>query len=78
MEHLARGQDLPRNPSRIPIPKETAAPASQPDPALQAEYPSEIKQAQDPSEKAKAKVEQADLDMFQLYANLLPIDAKYT
>jgi hypothetical protein len=39
---------------------------------------SEIKQAQEAAEKAKAKGEQqAAADMFQLYANLLLIDAKY-
>ncbi len=58
-------------------PKETAAVASQAEPALQAEYVSDIKQAQDAAEKAKAKAEQAGLDMFQLYANLLSINTKY-
>jgi hypothetical protein len=57
-------------------PKETAATDSQPDPDLQAEYMSGIKQAH-ATEKAKAKAEQAALDMFQLYANLLSINAKY-
>jgi hypothetical protein len=51
--------------------KETAAAASQADPALQAEYVSDIKQAQEAAEKAKAKGEQATTDMFQLYTNLL-------
>ncbi len=36
-------------------PKETAAAASQADPALQADYMSDIKQAQEAAEKAKAK-----------------------
>ncbi len=57
--------------------KKTAATASQPDPDLWAEYIPGIKQAQDATEKAKAKAEQAALDMFQLYANLLSIKAKY-
>ncbi len=59
-------------------PKETAATASQPDPTLWAEYLFEIKQAQDATEKAKTKAEQAVSDMFQLYANLLSINAKYS
>ncbi len=57
-------------------PKETAATASQPNPVLQAEYMPEIKQAQDTTEKAKAKAEQAALDLFQIYFNLLSIDVK--
>ncbi len=58
-------------------PKETAVAASQAHPALQAEYMSDIKQAQDTAEKVKANGEQAAADMFQLYANLLPINTKY-
>ncbi len=46
-------------------PKETAAAASPADPALQAEYMSDIKQAQEATQKAKAKGEQAAEDMFQ-------------
>jgi hypothetical protein len=42
-------------------PKETAAVASQADPALQAEYMSDIDQAQDTAEKAKVTREQAAL-----------------
>ncbi len=57
--------------------KETDATASQPDPDLQAKYVSNIKQAQEAAEKAKATAEQAALDMFQLYVNLLSINAKY-
>ncbi len=34
-------------------------------------------QAQEAAEKAKAKGEQAAMDIFQLYANLLSIDAEY-
>jgi hypothetical protein len=59
-------------------PKETAATASQPDPVLQAEYVSAIEEAKEAAEKAKAKIELAAVDMFQLYANLLSINAKYT
>jgi hypothetical protein len=62
-----RGQDLP---------KKSVAVASQADPALQAEHLSDVKQAQEATEKAKAKGEQAAADMFQLFANLLSIDAK--
>jgi hypothetical protein len=58
-------------------PKETAVTASQPDPDLQAEYVSDIKQAKEAAEKAKAKAELAATDMFQLNASLLFIDAKY-
>jgi hypothetical protein len=38
---------------------------------------SEVKQAQEDTDKAKAKEEQAAADMFQLYVNLLSVDAKY-
>ncbi len=58
-------------------PKETATTASQLDPDLRAEYLLEIKQAQDATEKAKAKAEQAALDIFQFYTNLLSINAKF-
>jgi hypothetical protein len=58
-------------------PKETAATASQADPALQAEFMSDIKQAKEAAEKAKAKTVLAAMDIFQLYANLLSINAKY-
>ncbi len=44
--------------------KETTAEESQADLALQAEYVSEIKQAQEAAEKAKTKGEQAAVDMF--------------
>jgi hypothetical protein len=57
--------------------KEAATTASQPDPDLQAEYVSDIKQAQEVAEKAKAKAEQAASNMLQLYVNLLSICAKY-
>jgi hypothetical protein len=39
---------------------------------------SEIKQAHEAADKAKAKGEQAATEMFQLYANLLSVNAKYT
>jgi hypothetical protein len=58
-------------PSKKSKPKETTAEASQADPALRAEYVSEIKQAQEAAKNAKAKQEQAATDMFQLYTNLL-------
>ncbi len=38
---------------------------------------SDIEQAKEATEKAKAKVELAAADMLQLYLNLLSIDAKY-
>jgi hypothetical protein len=52
--------------------------ASLADPSVQAEYVSDIKQTQEAAENAKAKGEQAAaVDMLQLYANLLSINAKY-
>jgi hypothetical protein len=59
-------------------PREATATSSHPDPDLQAKYVSDVKQAKEAVEKAKAKAELAVMDMFQLYANLLSIDAKYT
>ncbi len=56
----------------------TTAEARQTDLALQAEYVSEINQAQEAADMVKAKAEQATKDMFQLYANLLSVNAKYT
>jgi hypothetical protein len=46
---------------------------------LQAELVSEIKQAQKATDKARAKAkgEQATMDISQLYANLLSVNAKY-
>jgi hypothetical protein len=55
----------------------TTAEASQADPALQAELVSEINQAQEAADKAKAKGEQTTTDIIQLYVNLLSVDAKY-
>jgi hypothetical protein len=57
--------------------KEAAATAGQPDPNLQAECMSDLKKAKEATEKAKAKVELAAQDMFQLNANVLSVDAKY-
>jgi hypothetical protein len=54
----------------------TTAEASPAGPALQVDIVSEIKQAQEAADKAKAKGEQAAADMTQLYANLLLVDAK--
>jgi hypothetical protein len=45
-------------------PKEITTAASPADQSLQAEYLSEIKQAQEAAEKTKAKGEQAAMDMF--------------
>jgi hypothetical protein len=58
----------------------TTAEASQADPALQAKPVSDIRQAQEATDKAKAKAkgEQAAVDMFQLYTKLLSVYAKYT
>ncbi len=55
----------------------TTAEASPANPALQAELVSEIKKAQDDADKGKAKGEQATMDGFQLYANLLSVNARY-
>jgi hypothetical protein len=54
----------------------TTAEASPAGPALQTGIVSEIKQAQEATDKAKAKGEQASTDMSQLYAKLLLVDAK--
>jgi hypothetical protein len=58
--------------------KKNAATGSQSDQELQAEYLSEIKQAQDTTEIANANAEQDTLDIIQLYVNLLSVNAKYT
>ncbi len=55
----------------------TTAEASQADPALQADIVPETKQAQEAADKAKAKGEQAAIDMIQLCEDLLSIDTKY-
>jgi hypothetical protein len=54
----------------------TTTEASPTDSALQAELVSEIKQAQEVADKAKAKGEQAAVDMFQLNVHLLSVNAK--
>ncbi len=56
----------------------TIAEANRTDPALQAELVSEIKQAQEAADKAKARGEHAAADTIQLYMNLLSDNAKYT
>jgi hypothetical protein len=55
----------------------TTAEASPADQALQAELVSEIKQAREATDNAKAKGEGATEDTFQLYVNLLSVNAKY-
>jgi hypothetical protein len=56
----------------------TTAKASPADPALQADVISEVKQAQEGADKAKAKGEQAAADMFQFYAILLSVDKDHS
>jgi hypothetical protein len=51
------------------------ADASEPD--RQAVYQLDLKKAKESAENARAKVESAAQDMFQFYANLLAVDAKY-
>jgi hypothetical protein len=51
------------------------ADASEPD--GQAVYQLDLKKAKESAENARAKVESAAQDMFQFYANLLAVDAKY-
>ena len=46
-------------------------------PALRAEIEAELSSAQEATTEAKNRAEAAANDMFQLYANLLSIDAKY-
>ncbi len=57
--------------------KEATATAGQPDTDLEAEYLSDLKKAQEATEKAKTREELAGQDMFYLYANLLSAEAKY-
>jgi hypothetical protein len=57
--------------------KEAAATASQPNPNLQDKYLFNLEKAKEAAKKAKAKTELAAQEIFQLYANLLPVDAKY-
>jgi hypothetical protein len=46
-------------------------------PVLQAEIKDELSSAQEAAAEAKGKADQAANDMFQLYANLLSVDAKF-
>jgi hypothetical protein len=46
-------------------------------PALQAKIEAELNAAQEAVTEAKNRAEAAANDMFQLYANLLSVDAKY-
>ncbi len=57
--------------------QEAAAANDQVAPALQAEIEVELSSAQEAATEAKNRAEAAANDMFQLYANLLSIDAKY-
>jgi hypothetical protein len=57
--------------------KEAAGTAGTPGPDLQTIYQLDLKKAKKATEKAKVKSELAAQEMFQLYANLLSIDAKY-
>jgi hypothetical protein len=71
------GQDLSRSPPRSSR-KLLLQPVNLTQPCkLNACLKSEIKQAQEATEKAKAKEESAAKEMFKLYANLLSINAKY-
>jgi hypothetical protein len=53
------------------------AEAGQADPALYADLLAEIKQAKSSTDNVKAKGEHVAADMFQLYASLLSVNAKY-
>ncbi len=57
--------------------KEATAMADSPEPDLQAMYQLDLKKAREAAENARAKAESAAQDMFQFYANLLSVDAKY-
>jgi hypothetical protein len=57
--------------------KEGAVSAYAPDPELHAEYQADYKKAKFAAVAAKNKREAAATDMFQFYANLLSLDAKY-
>ncbi len=56
--------------------KEAVAIVSQPYPDLQADYVSDLEKAKEAVKKA-TNAELAAMDLFQLYANLLSVDAKY-
>ncbi len=57
--------------------QEAAAANDQVAPALQAELEAELSSAQDAAAEAKGKADQTASDMFQLYANLCSVDAKF-
>ena len=57
--------------------QEAAAANDQVAPALQAEIEAELSSAQEAAVEAKNRAELAANDMFQLYENLLSVDAKY-
>ena len=57
--------------------QEAAAANDQVAPALQAKIEAELSSAQEAATEAKNRAEAAANDMFQLYANLLSVDAKY-
>ncbi len=58
--------------------QEAAAENDKVAPALQAEIKVELSSAQEAVAEAKGRADQAASDMFQLYANLLSVDAKFT
>jgi hypothetical protein len=51
--------------------------ADAPEPNLQAMYQLDLEKAREATENTKAKAESAAQDMFQFFANLLSVDAKY-
>jgi hypothetical protein len=57
--------------------KEAAAKADASESSLRAIYQLDLIKAREATENARAKVESAAQDMFQLYANLLSVDARY-
>jgi hypothetical protein len=58
--------------------QEAAAANNQVAPMLQAEIKAELSSAQEAAAEANGKADQAARNMFQLYANLLSVDAKFT
>jgi hypothetical protein len=58
--------------------KEDAASANAPAPELCMEYQADYEKAKLPAETAKNKRKASATEMFQFYANLLSLDAKYT
>jgi hypothetical protein len=58
--------------------KESAALANAPAPELRAEYQADYNKAKSATETAKNKCKATATKMFQLYANLLSLDAKYS